>query len=109
MAVAAAVHEATGHAFHELETARAITLAGGVATYLVGDVLFRQVLGIGRGHWRLACALVVLATIPLGTQVAAAAQIAAVVALLLACFAVEDARRPAAPEAAERSPTTSRH
>jgi low temperature requirement protein LtrA len=94
VAVAAAVHEATGHAFHELETARAITLAGGVATYLVGDVLFRRVLGIGRGRWRLACALAVLATILLGTHVAAAAQIAAVVALLLACFGAEAAARP---------------
>jgi low temperature requirement protein LtrA len=89
VAVAAAVHEAVGHAFHELEAARALTLAGGVAIFLVGDALFRYSLGIGRGRWRLVCAIAVLATIPLGTLIAAEAQIVALVALLVACFAAE--------------------
>jgi low temperature requirement protein LtrA len=89
VAVAAGMHEATAHPFHELETARAITLAGGVAVYLVGDVLFRATLNLGRGSWRLACAIAVVATIPLGTAVVATAQIAAIVALLGACFALE--------------------
>ena len=92
VAVAAALHEATAHPFHELSTARAVTLAGGVAAYLAGDVLFRQALGIGRGGWRLACAGAVLVTIPLGAGVAATAQIAAVVALLILCFALEAGR-----------------
>jgi low temperature requirement protein LtrA len=102
VAVAAALHEATAHPFHELETARAVTLAGGVAVYLLGDVLFRSTLGIaaGRGHWRLACAIAVVATIPLGTAIAATAQIAAIVALLLACFALEEARGTAEPATA---------
>jgi low temperature requirement protein LtrA len=91
VAVAAAVHEATGHAFHELETARALTLGGGVAIYLLGDVLFRHTLGIGRGRWRLVCAALVLATVPLGTVIAAEAQIVAIVALLIGCFALEAA------------------
>jgi low temperature requirement protein LtrA len=89
VAVAAAMHEATAHPFDELSTARALTLAGGVAAYLAGDALFRRTLGIGRGQWRVACACAVLATIPLGAAVAATAQIAAVVALLVACFALE--------------------
>ena len=89
VAVAAAVHEATAHAFHELETARALSLAGGVALYLVGDALFRRTLGIGRSVWRFACAGAALATVPLGTAIAAEAQLAAVVALLAVCFAVE--------------------
>jgi low temperature requirement protein LtrA len=89
IAVAAALHEATGHAFHELGAARSLTLAGGVAVYLVGDVLFRASLGLGRSSWRLACAAAVLLTIPLGTSVAAEAQIVALVVLLLACFALE--------------------
>jgi low temperature requirement protein LtrA len=92
VAVAAAMHEATAHPFHELEISRAITLAGGVAVYLIGDALFRATLHIGRGQWRLACAVAVAATIPLGTTVAATAQIAAIVALLGACFALEAGR-----------------
>ena len=89
VAVAATVHQATSHAFDELANARAITLAGGVAVYLVGDALFRYSLGIGRGLLRLVCAAAVLATIPLGTAVAAEAQIVAIVVLLVACFVAE--------------------
>jgi low temperature requirement protein LtrA len=89
IAVAAALREATGHAFDELETARALILAGGVAAFLVGDALFRLTLQIGRLRWRLVAAVVVLATTPLGTSVAAVAQITAVVLVLLACFAAE--------------------
>jgi low temperature requirement protein LtrA len=96
IAVAAAVHDATAHAFDELPAARALTLAGGVAVYLVGEVLFRYSLGIGRGGWRLACAAAVLLTIPLGTAIAAEAQIVAVVALLVACFALEARATPPA-------------
>jgi low temperature requirement protein LtrA len=92
VAVAAAMHEATAHPFDGLSTARALTLAGGVAAYLAGDALFRHTLGIGRGRWRVACAGAVVATFPLGVAVAATAQIAAVVALLAACFALETAR-----------------
>ena len=66
-----------------------------MAIYLVGEVLFRYSLGIGRGGWRLACAAAVLLTIPLGTAIAAEAQLVAVVALLVACFALE-ARAPSA-------------
>jgi low temperature requirement protein LtrA len=54
VAVAAAVHDAAGHAFHELSGARSLTLAGGVAVYLLGEVLFRHTLGLGQGRWRLA-------------------------------------------------------
>ena len=90
VAVAAALHEATGHPFHELETARAVTLAGGVAVFLVGDALFRATLRIGRGRWRLVCAAAAVATIPLGASLAAAAQLTALVALLVGCFAVEE-------------------
>ena len=89
VAVAAAMHEATAHPFDELSAALAITLAGGVAIYLVGEVLFRATLRIGRSRQRLACAVAVMATIPLGTSVSAVAQIAGIVALLGACFALE--------------------
>jgi low temperature requirement protein LtrA len=92
VAVASALNEATAHAFHELGTARALALAGGVAVYLAADVAFRLVLGTGPVRWRIAAAITAFATVPLGTSVDATAQIAAVVAVLLACFAAE--RRP---------------
>jgi low temperature requirement protein LtrA len=99
IAVAAAVHEAIGQAFDELVMARSLTLAGGVAVYLVGDALFRHSLGIGRSRWRLACAVAAPLTIPLGTSIAAELQVAALVALLLGCFALEAAgeRRTSTP------------
>ncbi len=103
VAVAAAMHEATAHPFHELEPSRAITLAGGVAVYLIGDALFRATLRIGRGHWRLVCAVAVAATIPLGAAVSATAQIAAIVALLGACFALEADHLRLPPRAAPRT------
>jgi low temperature requirement protein LtrA len=93
VAVASTLREATGHAFHELGTARALALAGGVTAFLVGDALFRRTLRIGQMRWRLVAAVVVLATIPLGTAGSAALQLAAVVAVLLACFAREGAAR----------------
>ena len=91
IAVAAGLRAATGHAFAHLAVARALALAGGVALFLLGDVLFRRELAIGPGRWRAAVAALALATIPLGVAVAAVAQLAALVALLVAGFAAERA------------------
>jgi len=83
VAIASALRHSTGHAFDSLHTAQALALGGGVALFLAGDVLFRRTLGIGRGGgWRAGAALVALGTIPLGTGVAAAAQLAALVAVV---------------------------
>jgi low temperature requirement protein LtrA len=89
VAVAAAVKQGSAHPFSALDLAPALQLAGGTAVFLAGDVLFRRTLGIGAGRWRAAAALAGLATIPLGLAVAAAAQIAALVALLAAALVVE--------------------
>lgn len=91
IAVAAALRTATSHAFGRLDGARALALAGGVALFLLGEVLFRRELRIGPGRWRATVALLALATIPLGVFVAAVAQLAALVGLLVAGFAVEHA------------------
>jgi low temperature requirement protein LtrA len=95
---AAGLHHAIADATAALGTARALTLAGGVALYLLGDVCFRATLGIGRSGWRAAAAAAALATIPLGARVAAVAQLAALVAVMLIAFAGEGAgaRPPAA-------------
>ncbi|WP_196809040.1 low temperature requirement protein A [Conexibacter woesei] len=87
--VAVGLKSATGHAYDASSTGEAAVLAGGAALFLAGDVWFRRVLRIGAGTGRRAvAAVVVLATIPLGTEVAAIAQVAAL-ALVIAAGASE--------------------
>ncbi|HMJ32387.1 MAG TPA: low temperature requirement protein A [Baekduia sp.] len=80
--LAVGLKKATGHAYDPLGTGPALTLAGGAALFLLGDVWFRAVLHIRRSAPRALGALVALATIPLGTEVAAVAQVAALVAVV---------------------------
>jgi hypothetical protein len=47
------------------------------------------VLGTRPTRWRAAAALIALATVPLGSSIDATVQIAALVVILLACFAAE--------------------
>ena len=53
------------------------------------DALFRRTLDIGRIDIRLAAAILALASIPLGTQIAAFAQLAALVLLTVAALSAE--------------------
>ena len=64
-------------------------MAGGVALFLLGDAWFRQVLRIGTGALRAGAAVVALATIPLGTEVAAILQLAALIVLEMAAAGIE--------------------
>ncbi|HKR99192.1 MAG TPA: low temperature requirement protein A, partial [Candidatus Dormibacteraeota bacterium] len=89
IAIAGAMRHAIGHASIELNSGQAIMLGGGAAVFMVGDVLFRRVLGIDRGMWRLAAAALALATIPLGTQVSAVTQIIVLVLVLGGALAAE--------------------
>jgi low temperature requirement protein LtrA len=89
IAVAAGLRTATGHAFAALDGAWALALAGGVALFLGGEVLFRRTLQIESSLWRAAMAVLALATVPLGVGVAAVAQLAALVGLLVVGFAAE--------------------
>jgi len=91
---ASTLHEATGHPSGELSTARAVLLASGVALFLVGDALFRHTLVIGTPWWRALAGLLALATIPVGSSGSAAAQLAALVAVLLACLLLEQRTAP---------------
>ena len=86
---AAGIKKAIGHAYDPLETAQALVLGGGVALFLAADVAFRRVLGLGRSLHRAVAALLALATIPLGSEVAAVAQLAALVVVLAAALAGE--------------------
>jgi hypothetical protein len=60
-------------------------------------VAFRRILGLGRSPHRAVAALLALATIPLGSEVAAVAQLAALVVVLSAALAGEGAGRRGAP------------
>jgi len=82
IALATGLKDAIGHAFDQLDLAHALMLAGGVALFLVGDVLFRRTLQIGTGHLRAGAAALALATIPLGLTVSALAQLVVLVAAL---------------------------
>jgi low temperature requirement protein LtrA len=92
--VAVGLKKATGHAYDELTYAQALALGGGVALFLAADVAFRRVLRIGRSPHRAAAALAALATIPLGAQVAAIAQIGVLAAVLAVALAREPTPAP---------------
>jgi low temperature requirement protein LtrA len=89
VAMAAAEKHAIGHASHHLPAREAIYLAAGAALFLLGDAAFRRTLRIGRGPIRAVAALLALATIPLGLEISAVAQLAALTALLAAALAAE--------------------
>ena len=70
--MAAGLKKAIGHAWEPLHGGPAIALAGGVALYFAGDVLFRQVMRIGPSRVRALACLAALVTIPVGLWTAAA-------------------------------------
>jgi low temperature requirement protein LtrA len=91
--VSVGLKKAIGHAYDPLTAAQALALGGGVALFLAADVWFRRILGLGRSAHRAVAALLALATIPLATEVAAAAQLAALVVILAAALVGEDIAR----------------
>jgi low temperature requirement protein LtrA len=89
IATAAGLKNAVGHPFDHLHAPQAVALAGGVALFMLGDAMFRRTLAIGTGAVRAAVGVAALATIPLGLEVSAAAQIAALVVLLAGALTAE--------------------
>jgi low temperature requirement protein LtrA len=92
IAIAAGLKTASGHPFDELTGAEALMLGGGAAAFLLGEALFRTSLDIGRSRGRAIAAIVALATIPLGTAVAATVQLAALVLVFVAMLLGETRR-----------------
>jgi low temperature requirement protein LtrA len=88
--VAVGLKKATGHAYGTLHAGEALALAGGVSLFLAGDVWFRRALRIGRGAPRALAAAAALATVALGTGVAAIAQVAVLACLLAWAAAARD-------------------
>ncbi len=67
----------------------ALLVAGGVAGFLVGDLLFRRALALGTlrtGLWRFPPTL---AAAPAGTRVGGYAEVGRIVAVLVSAFALE--------------------
>jgi low temperature requirement protein LtrA len=89
IALASALEQAIGHSGDSLTFARSLALGGGVACFLVGDALFRRTLSIGESRWRLLAAGLALATVPLGPEVSAVAELACLFAFVLACLFLE--------------------
>ena len=93
IALAAAEKKVVAHPLDALETEQAITLGVAVALFMLGDVLFRRSLGIGRGPRRIVAAGLAVATIPLGLVVAWL-QLAALVVVIAGALASETRRTP---------------
>ena len=91
--VAAAEHAALEHPFEPTSWRYAATLAVGASLILSGRSLFRRALHFGHVAPGLLLAVIALATLPLGAAIAPAAQIAALIAVIV--VTVLDDRTPA--------------
>ena len=97
VAVAAGLKKAVSDPYDPLEAWVATELAVGTALFIACEVGFRRTLGIGRSGIRLGGAVAALATIPLGTEVAATAQVGALAAIVAAVLATEASRARSRP------------
>jgi low temperature requirement protein LtrA len=94
IAIAAGLKKGIGDPYGALETWIAVELALGVALFAACDVGFRRTMRLTRSRYRLAATAAAVATIPLGTELAAAAQIGALAAIVCATLAAESSLRP---------------
>ncbi len=90
--MAAGLKKAVGDPYDPLETWVALELAAGTALFIGSEVGFRRTLGIGRSGIRLIAAVAALATIPLGTEITATAQVGALAAIVVLALAAEGSR-----------------
>jgi low temperature requirement protein LtrA len=87
--VAFGLHEALAHSSDPLKTVPAFALLGGVAAYLLGHVAIRLRGAHSLNRQRLLLAIVMLALIPVATEVAALVALVGVTVLLAALIAYE--------------------
>jgi low temperature requirement protein LtrA len=87
--LSAGVKKIVGHAFDPIGWAPAVALGTGSALFLLGHAWFLRVLRLDGVVHRVAAAVAVLATIPLG-QVMAVAQLAAIPVIMAAALIIED-------------------
>jgi low temperature requirement protein LtrA len=89
VAVAAGLKKAIGDPYEPLDAWISAALSVGTALFIASEVGFRRTFGVARNRIRLVTAAVVLATVPLGTELGAAAQVGAIAALVAAGLAAE--------------------
>jgi low temperature requirement protein LtrA len=94
LAIASVEREAAEHPFRSVSWARAVILAAGASSYCLGNALLRRTLRIEGARSRALAGVLALATAPLGALAAPTAQMAALVALLVAGFAAESYAPP---------------
>ena len=92
--IAAGLHDVMHDPSHHLSTRIAVTMAAGVATYLVGEAAFRGSLGLGGMVPLLGGAVLALAVSPLGVHVSGLAEL---LALGVVCILTVIVARPARP------------
>lgn len=97
IAVAAGIKKSIETPFDAVDTWIALALAAGTALYVACDAGFRHTFAITRNRAALAVAPLLLVTIPLGTEVGPAAQIAAITALLGAALMAGQGRAGESP------------
>jgi low temperature requirement protein LtrA len=89
VAVAAGLKKAIRNPYDSLDAWIAVGLAVGAALVIVCDVGFRRTFGLTRSHIRLVAAAATLATVPLGSELGATAQVGALAAIITAALAAE--------------------
>jgi low temperature requirement protein LtrA len=87
--VAAGLKKAIGDPYDPLGAWIGVELAVGVALFIACTAGFVATLGLGARRVRLVAAALALATIPIGTEWTAAAQLAALTLIVVAALAVE--------------------
>ncbi len=106
VALAAGLKKAIGDPYEPLEGWVGTELAVGVALFIACDIGFRRTLGLRRDAARAGAALAALATIPIGTEISAAAHIGVLAVIVAAALVLEgwgQARRPGPEPAAQQS------
>jgi low temperature requirement protein LtrA len=93
VAVAAGLKKAIGDPYDPLDAWIALELSAGAALFLACDVGFRRTLGVARSGIRPVAAAASLLTIPVGTELSAAAQVGALAAIMAAALVAEASRR----------------
>jgi low temperature requirement protein LtrA len=91
--VAAGLKKAIGDPYDPLDAWIALELAAGAALFIACDAGFRRTLGVARSALRLVAAAASLLTIPVGTELSAAAQVGALAAIMAAALVAEASRR----------------
>jgi low temperature requirement protein LtrA len=89
VAIAAGLKKAIGHPYDPLADRIGVELAVGVALFTACTVGFRRTLGLGTSRSRIVAAAAALATIPLGTEWSAVAQLAALTAIVVGSLLLE--------------------